>query len=241
MDNAKLIKIILGFLYLLTIIIFLWFLLRNFSIKDFTSYELIKSNRDLLEDVKDKNILLLALIFFLCSIIWVLLLGFGSPIFLVGGFIFGKWLGTIIVLFGLTIGASILYIFANYFLKEYIHKKFSLKFSFLKEKFKKNEFVYFIIYRAIGGIPFFVQNLLPTLFQISLKNYFFGSLIGLAPQLFIGVSLGAGLNKIIDENLETPTLVDMLLLPDIFIPIIGMIIIFFSAYYLRKKFFKKNN
>ena len=191
MDNSKKIRLILGIIYIIVLSAFLFFLFKNFSIQDFRSFEIIKSNRNMLEDLKTQNIILSALIFFLFTILWVLMLGFGSPIFLIGGFIFGKWVGTLIVLFGLCLGATILYFIANFFLKDFIYQKFESKFSYLTSKFKKNEFLYFIIYRAIGGIPFFVQNLLPVLFNISYKNYFFGSLIGLAPQLFIGVSIGA--------------------------------------------------
>ena len=238
MDNSKKIRLILGIVYIVVLSTFLFFLFKNFSIQDFRSFEIIKSNRNMLEDLKTQNIILSALIFFLFTILWVLMLGFGSPIFLIGGFIFGKWVGTLIVLFGLCLGATILYFIANFFLKDFIYQKFESKFSYLTSKFKKNEFLYFIIYRAIGGIPFFVQNLLPVLFNISYKNYFFGSLIGLAPQLFIGVSIGAGINKIIDENSELPSLFNMFLTPDIYLPILALIIFLILAFIMRKIFFK---
>ncbi len=238
MDNSKKIRLILGIIYIIVLSTFLFFLFKNFSIQDFRSFEIIKSNRNMLEDLKTQNIILSALIFFLFTILWVLMLGFGSPIFLIGGFIFGKWVGTLIVLFGLCLGAMILYFIANFFLKDFIYQKFESKFSYLTSKFKKNEFLYFIIYRAIGGIPFFVQNLLPVLFNISYKNYFFGSLIGLAPQLFIGVSIGAGINKIIDENSELPSLFNMFLTPDIYLPILALIIFLILAFIMRKIFFK---
>ena len=238
MDNSKKIRLILGIIYIIVLSTFLFFLFKNFSIQDFRSFEIIKSNRNMLEDLKTQNIILSVLIFFLFTILWVLMLGFGSPIFLIGGFIFGKWVGTLIVLFGLCLGATILYFIANFFLKDFIYQKFESKFSYLTSKFKKNEFLYFIIYRAIGGIPFFVQNLLPVLFNISYKNYFFGSLIGLAPQLFIGVSIGAGINKIIDENSELPSLFNMFLTPDIYLPILALIIFLILAFIMRKIFFK---
>ena len=240
MDKAKNIKITLAIIYVLIISIFLWFFFKYFSIQDFTSFEIIKSNRDSLNELKNKNIFLSALIFLLITIVWVLLLGFAAPIFLVGGFIFGKWIGTLIVLFGLTVGSTFLYIIANYILKDFIYKKFSSKFSFLIYKFKKNEFIYFVLYRAIGGLPFFLQNLLPTLFNIKIKNYFYGSLIGLAPQLFIGVSLGAGVNKLIDDNENMPSFLQMISTPDIYLPIFGLIAIFIIAFFSRKKFFKSN-
>jgi len=238
MNKIKNIKIVLGISYILVISIFLWFFFQNFSIQDFTSYELIKANRETLEAIKSNNIFLSSLLFFLGTIIWVLLLGFGSPIFLVGGFIFGKWLGTLLVVFGLSTGATLLYITANFFFKDVIKEKFSIRFNNLTERFKKNEFVFFLIYRFVGGIPFFISNILPTLFNIKIKNFFFGSILGMAPQLFVGVSLGAGLSKILDENKEPPNFFELISTPDIYLPIIGIIILVLIAIYLRKYFLK---
>ena len=238
MNNTKNIKIVLGISYILIISIFLWFFLQNFSIQDFTSYELIKANRHTLDLIKTNNIILSSIIFFIVTVVWVLLLGFGSPIFLVGGFIFGKWLGTFLVVFGLSCGATLLYILANFFFKDVVKEKFSKKFINLTEKFKKNEFLFFLIYRFVGGIPFFISNILPTLFNIKIKNFFLGSIIGMAPQLFVGVSLGAGLSKILEENTEPPTFFQLILTPDIYFPLFGIIFLVLIAIILKNKFYK---
>ena len=238
MTKTKNIKIILGISYIFIVSIFLWFFFNNFSIQEFTSYELIKANRDSLEGIKNNNIIFSSVLFFLITIIWVLLLGFGSPIFLVGGFIFGKWLGTFLVVLGLSTGATFLYIFANFFFKDIIEEKFSKRFSNLTEKFKKNEFLFFIIYRFVGGIPFFISNILPTLFNVKLKNFFFGSIIGMSPQLFVGVSLGAGLSKFLEENKNPPTVLELIFTPDIYLPILGIITLLILGYYFKRFFFK---
>ena len=239
MNKEKKIKIFLGSAYILIVSIFLWFFFSKFSFQDFSSYELIRDNRDTLEQVKNSNIFISSILFLLGTIIWVLLLGFGSPVFLVGGFIFGKWLGTLIIVFGLSIGATFLYMFANYFLKDLIEEKFSSRFNNLTEKFKENEFTFFLIYRFIGGIPFFISNILPTIFNVKLRNFFLGSVIGMTPQLFVGASLGAGLNKILEENSEAPSLLQLLLTPDIYLPIIGNITLVLIGFLLRKKFYSK--
>ena len=239
MANIKNIKLYLAITYFIILFIFLWFLFKNFNLDDFRSFELIKSNRDLLEEVKNKNILISSILFFIFTIIWTLLLGFATPVVLMAGFIFGKVVGSLIVIFGFSVGATLLYLFVNFFLKDLIYEKFSSKYSYLIDKFKKNEFIYFIIYRAVGGIPFFIQNLLPIIFNIKIKNYFFGSMVGMSPQLFIGVSLGSGINKIIDENLNMPSFFDMIIEPEIYLPIIGLIIIFLVALIFRKQFFRQ--
>ena len=239
MEKVKKIKIYFGFIYTIILFVLLWLFFSNVSLSELTSYEFIKNNRDYLIAIKDNNLFLVSILFLVFTIIWVLALGFGSPIFLVGGFIFGKWIGTILVTFGLSIGATLLYMFANYFLKDIVEKKFSKKFSSLNEKFKKNEFFFILIYRFIGGIPFFISNILPTLFNVKVKNFFFGSLIGMTPQLFIGVALGSGIEKIINENKELPSFYEFITSSEIYIPIFGFIFLLILGI-IFKKFFYKN-
>jgi len=235
MDKEKKLKIYLGSVYFLIICIFLWFFFSNFTIEEITNYEFIKENRNLLSTFKQNNFLLVLISFFLFTIIWVLLLGFGIPIALIAGFIFGKWIGTLIVVVSLSSGATLLYLFANFFLKEIINKKFENKFIFLQEKIKKNEFLYFFVYRFVGGIPFFIANILPVLFNIKIKNYFFGTILGIIPGLFIIVSLGSGFEKIIDQNIDPPTFFELLLSKDIYIPIIAFFALFLIVFIIKKK------
>ena len=83
-----------------------------------------------------------------------------------------------------------------------------------------------------------VSNILPTLFNVKIKNFFFGSVIGMTPQLFVGASLGAGLNKVIENNQELPSMIDIILTPDIYVPVIGMIILVLIGFIIKKKFYK---
>ena len=239
MNREKKIKLFLGSAYILIVFVFLLIFFNNFSFQDFSSYELIRQNREALDNIKNSNIFLSSIIFLIGTIVWVLLLGFGSPVFLVGGFIFGKWLGTLLVVFGLSIGATFLYIFANYFLKDLVEEKFSSRFSNFTEKFKKNEFVFFLIYRFVGGIPFFISNILPTIFNVKVRNFFLGSIIGMTPQLFVGASLGAGLSKILEENSEVPSVLELIFSPDIYLPILGVIILVIIGFLLKKNFYTK--
>ena len=238
MKKENKLKFFLGSTYVLIILSFLWVFFDNFSLSEISSYEFIKNNNDYFNQLKNKNFFLISLVFFIFTIIWVFLLGFGSPILLLSGFIFGKWVGTIYAVLSLSIGATLLYIFANYFLKDLVEEKFSKRFSNLNEKFKKNEFTFFLIYRFVGGIPFFISNILPTIFNVKLKNFFFGSIIGLSPQIFVGVSLGAGLNEIIQKNIEAPSLIEILLSPEIYIPIIAFIILLIAGIFIKNIFYK---
>ena len=220
MEKAKKIKLYIGLFYLIFLGLFLYYFFSKFSLQEITSYDFVKNNRDYFFELKKSNLSLLATIFFLFIIIWVLAAGFGSPIAIFGGFIFGKWIGTIIVVLGLSIGATLLYIFGNYFLKELVKEKFLDKYQSLEAKFKKSEFIYLLIYRFIGGIPFAISNVLPCIFNVKAFNFFLATLIGILPQIFLICSIGSGLEKIIEKNLETPKILDLIKTPDIFIPFI---------------------
>ena len=240
MEKAKKIKLFVGLSYLILLSVFLFLFFSKFSLQEITSYDFIKENRSYFFELKNSNLFLVFTIFLVLSIMWVFpFLGFASPISLIGGFIFGKWMGTIVVVLGLSIGATFLYIFGNYFLKDLIKEKFLKKFNDLDIKFKKSEFLYLLIYRFIGGVPWQLSCLLPTIFNVKTSNFFFATLVGIIPQIFLAVSIGNGLEKVIKQNSEIPTISDVIFLPDIYIPIIAFIALVLLTYFLRKLFYKK--
>ena len=239
MEKAKKIKIFIGLFYLVAICLFLYFFFSKFSLQDLTSYDFIKENRSYFFELKNSNLFLTSIIFLLLTILWVFpFLGFGSPVALIGGFIFGKWVGTLIVVLGLSIGATFLYVFGNYFLKDLIREKFLNRFKSLEIKFKKSEFTFLLIYRFIGGIPWQLSCLIPTLFNVRVKNFFFATLIGIIPQIFLAVSIGSGLEKIIDQNSEIPSITDIIFSADIYVPILAFFGLILITIILRKLFYK---
>ena len=165
--------------------------------------------------------------------------GFGLPAALLAGFIFGKWLGIFILITGMTIGATILYMLGNYFFKEVIKEKFLNRFKNLEIKFKKSEFIYLLLFRLIGGIPFAIANVLPCIFNVRVSNFFWATLIGITPPLFLVVSIGSGLEKIIEQNLEAPRIIDLIYSPDIYIPMFAFIVLIIITIIAKKIFYKK--
>ena len=239
MEKTKKIKTFIGLSYLILVCLFLYFFFSKFSLQDLTSYDFIKQNRSYFFELKNSNLFLISIIFLLLTILWVFpFLGFGSPVALFGGFIFGKWIGTLIVVLGLSIGATLLYMFGNYFLKDFIREKFLNKYQRLEMKFKKSEFIYLLIYRFIGGIPWQLSCLLPTLFNVKVKNFFFATIIGIIPQIFLAVSIGSGLEKLIDQNSEVPKITDVIFSQDIYVPILAFFTLILFTIFLRKIFYK---
>ena len=239
MKKSKKIKLFIGISYLILVSIFLFLFFSKFSLQEISSYDFIKDNRIYFIELKNSNLFLLTIIFLILSILWVFpFLGFGSPVALVGGFIFGKWIGTLVVVLGLSVGATFLYTFGNYFLKDLIREKFLYKYKNLDIKFKKSEFNYLLIYRFIGGIPWQLSCLLPTIFNVKVRNFFFATLIGIIPTVFLTVSIGSGLENIIEQNLETPSIVEIIISPEIYIPLILFFILLLITILIRKIFYR---
>ncbi len=178
MENTKKIKLFIGLSYLLNLCLFLYFFFSKFSLSEITSYDFLRDNQSYFFELKKSNLFLIFIIFLALTILWVFpFLGFGSPVALMGGFIFGKWIGTLI-------------------------------------------------------------GLLPTLFNVKVINFFFATLIGIIPQIFLAVSIGSGLEKIIDQNAEVPGITDIIFSPDIYVPITAFFILILITIFLRKFFYK---
>tara|TARA_B100001123_G_C14890447_1_gene859654 strand:- start:33 stop:752 length:720 start_codon:yes stop_codon:yes gene_type:complete len=238
MQRMKNIKISIGVLYLILISAFLYFLFSKFSFEEITTYNFIKSNSEYLINFREANLILVSIVFLLFGILWILLQGFGSPLMLASGFLFGSYLGTIIVITCMSIGATLIYIFANFFLKDLIKEKFLNKFKNLENRFKKKELTYMIIYRFIGGIPFQISNLIPCMFSVSIKNFFLGTIIGIVPQAFIVSSLGAGLENQVGKNTELPSIVELISSSEIYLPILGFLFLIILILVLKNFFYK---
>ena len=238
MAKSKKIKLFIGLFYISAVGLFLYFIFNKFSLQEITSYEFIKNNRDYFYELRQSNLFILGVVFILFSALWVFAAGFGSPLALFAGFIFGKWFGLIFAVIGMTIGATLLYIFANYFLKEMIRDKFLNRFKKLEEKFRKSEFLYLLIYRFVGGIPFQIQNVLPCIFDVKIFNFFWSTLLGMIPSLFIVISIGSGLEEIIDQNLNAPSVIDLINSPSIYIPLIAFFGLLIITIFFRKVFYK---
>ena len=239
---SKNFKLFLGFTYLLLLAVFLYFIFSNIQINRLNDFLYYKELQLGLENFISANFLINIIYFFIFAVAWVALLGFGSPILIFSGILFGKWIGTIISIISISIGALILYTIANFFFRDTVKKILDHKFKKYIQLFQKNEFYYFFLYRFIGGlgVPFFLQNIFPVLFNMKKKNYFFSSLFGFVPSFFVFNTIGAGLNNYIEKS-ENFSFLGLVLLPEIYFPILMFIVLIIVSLLIKKKFFTDVN
>ena len=112
---SKNLKIFLGISYLLILFVFLYFIFTTIQVNRLGEFSYYKEIQSDLKIYISSNILINLIYFFIFAIIWVALLGFGSPILIISGILFGQWLGTIISVISISFGALILYTIGNFF------------------------------------------------------------------------------------------------------------------------------
>jgi len=239
---SKNFKLFLGFAYLLLLAVFLYFIFSNIQVNRLNDFLYYKELQLDLDNFISRNLLINIIYFFAFAIIWVALLGFGSPILIFSGILFGKWIGTVISVISISIGALALYSIANFFFRDIVKKILEQKFKKYIQLFQKNEFYYFFLYRFVGGlgVPFFLQNVFPILFNMKKNNYFFSSLFGFVPVFFVFNTIGAGLNNYIEKS-EKFSLLELVLTPEIYFPILMFAFLIILSLVIKKKFFTDVN
>ena len=239
---SKSLKLFLGISYIIILFVFLYLIFSYVDVSRLDDFLYYKELQIDLEKTIGKNLYLNLLAFFLFCVVWVSLLGFGSPLLLISGILFGKWIGTFISLLSISIGALILYSIASFFFKDLVYNLLEKRFSKYIYLFRKNEFNYFLAFRLAGGlgIPFGPQNVLPVIFNIKKLNYFFASFIGFIPMFFIWNTIGAGLNQYIKQA-DNFSFVSLLLNKEIYLPIIFFVIIMLISVIIKKRIFNDKN
>ena len=239
---SKNLKIFLGISYLILLFVFLYFIFTAIEITKLNDFSYYKDLQGDLSNHMSENIITNIIYFFIFAVIWVALLGFGSPLLIISGILFGKWVGTLISVISISVGALILYVIGNFFFRDLVKKILEKKFDKYIFLFKKNEFYYFFIYRFIGGlgVPFGLQNLIPILFGMKKLSYFFSSFFGFIPGFFIFNTIGSGLNSYVAQS-EKFNMIDFILSPAIYSPILMFACLMIISFIIKKRFFDDKN
>ena len=235
MNRLSKIKIFLGLIYL-SIVAAVVLAFFYFGAETFLSPSFLIENKSKIFELRDQNIFLISVCYFIFSIIWVFLMGFGTPLVIFAGFAFGTILGSLLSILSFAIGATLLYVFANHYFKDLVERYIGPKYPNIKNNINENELSYFFSLRVIPGIPFPIKNLLPILFNVKLKNYFLATLLGEAPGIIIMISIFSGLTNVIQSDKEIN--LNILFSPEVFFPLLALALMSLIANFVKKKYFK---
>ena len=159
-----------------------------------------------------------------------------TPVCILSGFYYGLAIGLVICIIGEVIGALIVFLYGRYLFKSFFLRKLGDRFKKIKDGFNSNAISYLLFIRIIGGTPFGVQNLLPAIFDMRMRDYFIATIIGVVPWSFILVSIGSGINDIVEAKEFDSS---MLLNPSYLVPIfvVAAIVLIPAIYKIIKKRF----
>jgi len=126
----------------------------------------------------------------------------GAVMTIAGGFLFGPVLATSVVVISATIGASIVFIAAKTALGDALRARAGPFLARMEAGFGENALSYLLVLRLVPLFPFFIVNIVPAFLGVTLRTFFFGTLIGIVPGTFVYATVGAGLGSVFDAGDE---------------------------------------
>lgn len=133
---------------------------------------------------------------------------------LAAGLLFGRWVGTVVVVVGATIGATLAFLAARYLFADAARQRMGPRLRKLARGFEKDAFSYILFVRLVPVFPFWLMNMVPAFTPVSVRTYFVATAIGITPGSFVFANLGQSLAEIesAGDLVDAETLVALALL-----------------------------
>ncbi|GJL90900.1 TVP38/TMEM64 family protein [Hyphococcus sp.] len=151
-----------------------------------------------------------------------------------GGFLFGLWQGTPLIVFAATLGAAIIFLAAKTALGDMLSKKAGGFAARMEQGFREGELSYMFVLRLAPVFPFWAVNIAAGLMGVSLRNFLIGTFFGIIPGSFVYASIGAAAGAAFDAG-DDISLAGVLLKPETLTPIAGMIVLALIPVFLKRK------
>ncbi|WP_341919166.1 FAD-dependent oxidoreductase [Polaromonas sp. YR568] len=175
----------------------------------YLSLAFLKESQSSFQAVFEKNPVWVTLVFFA---VYVAVTGLSLPgaviMTLAAGAGFGLVLGTIVVSFASTLGATLAMLAARYLLQDSIQDRFGKRLDEINKGIKKEGAFYLFSLRLIPVVPFFALNLLMGLTRIRTWTYFWVSQLGMLAGTVVYVNAGTQIAKIDSlQSIASPALI----------------------------------
>jgi uncharacterized membrane protein YdjX (TVP38/TMEM64 family) len=163
----------------------------------YLTLESIKANRDALLGFTERHYVAALVIAFL---VYAGAVAFSLPgglaLSLATGFVFGRWVGTVLVVLAATLGATLVFLAARYIFADADRKRLGAWGDKINDGFTQNAFSYLLFLRLVPAFPFFLVNLAPAFTSIPLRTYVLATFVGIIPGTFVFVNLGQTLGRL---------------------------------------------
>ncbi len=115
---------------------------------------------------------------------------------LAGGALFGLWVGTLIVSFASSAGATLACFVSRFLLRDWVQSKLGGKLSAINQGIRNEGAFYLFTLRLVPVFPFFVINLVMGLTKLPLRTFYWVSQLGMLPGTMVYVNAGMELSRI---------------------------------------------
>ena len=136
---------------------------------------------------------------------------------LIAGALFGLVIGTVVVSFASTIGATLAFLGSRYVFRDWVQSKFGERLKAIDDGLAKDGAFYLFTLRLIPVFPFFVINLLMGLTRIRTWTFFWVSQLGMLAGTIVYVNAGTQISQVESTaGLLSPTLIGSFVLLALF-------------------------
>ena len=187
----------------------------------YLSFDALRQNRHVLQDLVAGHQALAALGYVVVYAAAVALSVPGAAVLTVaGGFLFGSLEGTVLVVIGATVGATLLYLAAKTALGDALRARAGGLVHKLEAGFRENALSYLLVLRLVPLFPFWLVNLAAAVLGVPPATYVLGTFVGIIPGSYVYASVGAGLGSVFDQGGE-PSLKGALT-PQVLVALLGL-------------------
>ena len=205
---------------------------KAFGLETIFSFETLKAQKELLLELVQTHFWLSAL---LLMASYAFSVAFMIPIAtlfsLAAGFMFGALWGTLIAVFGATLGAVASFYVARFILGESLQSKYAKELERFNKEFETNGYSYLFALRLLPIFPFFLINLLCGLTRIDVKTFFITTFIGIIPGGFAYTYAGSRLSAI---NALSDIFTKEMALAFVFLGLLSLLPVAYKKYQNRK-------
>ena len=156
--------------------------------------------------------------------LYALIVAFSLPgalaMTLLGGYLFGTWLGALLTVLGATVGATAVFLAARTAFGGVLRARAGPALQKMEAGFRENALCYLLMLRLVPLFPFFLVNLAAAFLSVPLATYIAATFIGIIPGTVVYSSVGAGLGMVLQRG-EAPDF-GIIFKPEILLPLLGL-------------------
>lgn len=165
------------------------------------SFENLLNSRSTLAEFTQSNLVLALVIYMACYVVVVALsIPGGLLLTIMGGFLFGGWLGGAAAVLSATLGATCLFLIARFALAGAARRRTAVWLDRMRDGFRENAAAYMLFLRLTPVFPFWLVNLAPALLGVPLSTFLWTTLAGVIPATFAYALAGAGLDSLVTQQ-----------------------------------------